>query len=413
MNQKLENQEIRADNSDNISTESSGTMNQANTSRHTGADNAHANQMESNRQGINCPHIISGPELMSLELPPPVCIVPGLISQGLTLLAGKPKIGKSWFCLNLAHALANGGQFLGEIAVNPQKVLYIALEDNPRRMQSRLRKMLGDQPVSPQIHLAFRWPRIDQDDLGTLEDWLSDNPETQLVIIDTLVRIRGGNKNSGTYDKDYNMIFKLKTLADNRQIAIVVVHHLRKTRSEDIFDMVSGTNGLTAAADSVALLLGERWEKDAVLQLSSRDLEDKELELHFDSETQSWVMLGQADEYRLTPERQEVVNFLREQGGPVKLDVIARALNKERTNISNLLKVLVEQGLVERPKYGFYQIRNGTSETSGTVEDSETNVGIESSAASENSEISESADHSPSVLSQVSGKLVKLVKMFT
>jgi hypothetical protein len=313
-------------------------------------------------------HIFTDIDITSTEYQPPCWIVPGLLPEGLTVLAGKPKIGKSLLSLNLSTSVSKGGIALGQAAVEQKDVLYLALEDNPRRIQARILPILQGSPPSGRLHFAFTWPKMDGTGLEELDRWLDRHPNTGLVVIDTLARIRGSKRNGSTlYDADYDDICRIKSIADHHHITIILLHHLRKAGADDILDLVSGSTGLTAAADTVAVLNRERARADAILYITGRDVEDSELALRFDDTSASFVLMGNADEYRISKERQEILAQLRSFSGPVKLKDLTASLNKQPNNVRKLLKGLIEQGLVEQPNYGQYCLagRSGESGESG------------------------------------------------
>jgi len=175
-----------------------------------------------------------------------------------------------------------------------------------------------------------------------------------MVIIDPLLRIQASDKKGSSLGSDYKQIAELKAIADEYKIAIVVVHHLRTTKSDDVFVLVSGSVGVTAAADNVILLTRERFQKHGVLSISGRDQEDQQFALEFDSDSGSWLLMGETAGIALSPERQELVDLLMKAKEPMQLKDIAESLGKEKSNISNLLKELKKQGIVEKPKTGKY-----------------------------------------------------------
>jgi RecA-family ATPase len=317
---------------------------------------------------IQTQQIITDIDIMSTEYQPPCWIVPGLLPEGLMVLAGKPKIGKSMLSLNLSVSISTGGVALGQVSVEQKDVLYLALEDTPRRIQDRISPILKGSPPSGRLNFALSWPKMDGTGLEELDRWLDGRPDAGLVVIDTLARIRGSKRNGSTlYDADYDDICRIKSIADQHHITIVLVHHLRKAGADDILDLVSGSTGLTAAADTVAVLKRERARADAILYITGRDVEDKELALRFDDSSASFVLLGAAEEYRISKERQEILEQLRSAGGPAKLKDIAAALNKQSNNVHKLLGGLVDQGLVDQSDYGQYCLasRSGESGESG------------------------------------------------
>lgn len=314
------------------------------------------------------PETFTASVLMSRIFPEPRWVVPGYLPEGLTLLAGRPKMGKSWLALGLALAVASGGAAFGKIRVEPGEALYLALEDTPRRLKKRLEMMLHGEPAPDGLHLATAWPRLDQGGLQQLEAWLDNHPEARLVIVDTLQKLRPPHDGSrGLYEQDYAALAGLKALADRHGAAALVVHHLRKGVSEDPLEEVSGTTGLTGAADSVWVLRRDRGRMDAMLFSTGRDIEEHEAALEFDPSLGLWCLLGSAEEYRVSRERQQIVEVLRQAGEPLRPKDIADSLGKKEANIRFLLTKLVQEGTVRRVGYGQYTIPTHTTNSAITT----------------------------------------------
>ncbi len=310
---------------------------------------------------ISLPQTYTDLDLTCTEFPQPRSVVPGLISEGVVILAGRPKTGKSRFAEHLGQAVARGDKALGLIDVEQHEVLYLALEDTPRRVKSRLSIVPGT-PTN-RFHYSFAWPRVDQGGLEQLDNWLKDHPDTKFVIIDTLGKIRSRGQSRGTpYDRDYSDVSAFKKIADQFAVAIVLVHHLRKATADDYLDLVSGTTGITGAADTVAVLRRERMSSDASLFISGRDIEEQDLALHFDPSSCSWTILGQAEEYRLSKERQDILNVLKSAGRSWKLNEIATALGKKAPVVHKLLAGLIAAGFVEQPNYGHYKLHENSED---------------------------------------------------
>jgi len=202
-------------------------------------------------------NVVSATELMAIEFPKPRWIVPEIIPEGTTILAGKPKMGKSWLALGTSVAVAAGGIALGTKRVERGAVLYLALEDNPRRLQSRLKKLLPGGAAPEGLELATEWPRLGDGGLEALEAWLNTHPDARLVVIDTLAKFRAGQTGKNLYKEDYEAVEPLVELAAHHNVAVLIVHHLRKLGAEDPLDQVSGSMGLTGGADG-ALVLNPR-----------------------------------------------------------------------------------------------------------------------------------------------------------
>ena len=187
----------------------------------------------------------------------------GLLPAGLSLLAGASKAGKSWLCLWLCLQLARGGEIWGR-TTQPQTVLYLCLEDTYARIQGRLFRLTED-PVPSRLYFQTGSCAIGDGLELQIEKFLSQHPETGLVIIDTLQKVRTADPNNGAYASDYQDMSALKSLADRRGIGLLLVHHLRKQGASDPFQQISGSNGLMGAADTIWLLQRQRMSDTARL----------------------------------------------------------------------------------------------------------------------------------------------------
>jgi hypothetical protein len=236
--------------------------------------------------------------------------------EGLTLFAGKPKVGKSWLLLHAAFAVAEGGLTLGNAQCEQGNVLYAALEDNPRRLQSRLTKLFGTNDWPARLDFVCEMPRLTEGGLDFIKNWIEKAEHPRLVIIDTLAVVRPPNrKEQGTYDADYAAVKELRDLALKYGIAIILVHHLRKAEADDPFDTISGTLGLTGAPDSIMVI--KRDSGGTTLHAKGRDLIEIEKAIKFDAGTCTWVVLGEAGVIRRSTERSTIVEALGEPGaGP-------------------------------------------------------------------------------------------------
>lgn len=219
---------------------------------------------------------IDGETLMSKPLQPLNFVVDTLLSQGLHILAGSPKVGKSWLALWLAVTVAKGESVWG-MQVKQGTTLYLCLEDSQLRIQNRLFDVTEDAPDS--VHFCTE-SRILGDGLTEqLELFLNEHPDTVLVIIDTLQMIRGTTYDN-TYANDYRDLSVLKRLADVNGIAILLIHHLRKEKADDVFNRISGTTAISGAVDSsFTLVEKQRGSGRAKLSCIGRDIEYRELEL--------------------------------------------------------------------------------------------------------------------------------------
>jgi hypothetical protein len=233
--------------------------------------------------------------LLSTEYPPIKWVVPDLIGEGLTMLCGAPKIGKSWFVLGLSIAAAAGGRFLGSIQTMKTETLYLALEDTDRRIHNRLKK-LGASP-DDNLKITTQW----HDGYFGLETYLKEHKETGLVIVDTLARF-ANIEDMNDYSMTTAAMARLKRIADDLEIAIVVIHHAKKTgngkdNNMDWTEKALGSTGLTGATDSTILIdrdRGKETKNTAALYATGRDTGDIYRSLKLDLDCGGWTIIGKS-----------------------------------------------------------------------------------------------------------------------
>jgi DNA-binding transcriptional ArsR family regulator len=288
------------------------------------------------------------------EFPPPKWIVPGLVPEGLGILVGKPKTGKSFLALNIAASVSAGSTVLGE-RVERRRVLYLSLEDTFRRIKQRL-GMIGAIPTD-RLHFYTSWG-LGEKALEQLRLFLAHFQDTGLVIIDTLSRIRApvrGDTNS--YQEDYKFMTPIKTLADGKGVSILLVHHTRKQEADDWMDAASGTTGITGAADTILLLNRGRGEVDAVLSASGRDFQEREVALRFE-QSKGWIAMGPAGNYRDSVERQQILKAVKDMPPDVSANELAAITGKKSNTITRQLRALEKDGKIKRVRTGRYAMKN-------------------------------------------------------
>jgi hypothetical protein len=295
-------------------------------------------------------------ELMAVEFPDPKWAVPGLIAEGVTLLAGPPKVGKSWLSLNLGLSIASGTLALGTVPVQAGPVLYLALEDTPRRLQNRMRKVLAGQRAPAELTLDTYCPTMTAGGVDYIGGWLDENPDARLVVIDVFTKVRGkppAGTNSA-YEADYAAIGAIKRLADSYAVAVLLVHHVRKAASEDFLATVSGTNGLAGAADAVLVLERPRAQADGVLHVTGRDIEETDYALGFNPDIGTWTLHdGPVDELLMTDNRAAIARYVREYPGS-KPASIAHALGIVANTARQTCKRMAQDGQLRVEPGGAY-----------------------------------------------------------
>jgi RecA-family ATPase len=310
------------------------------------------------------------------------------LPEGASLLVSRPKLGKSWLLLELCIASAAGLLALGNLKPLHGDVLYLALEDNERRLQRRVDKILspfrGEWPE--RLRIATEWPRLNQGGLDDLTDWCQTASQPVLIAIDTLAKVRPPQKTGQTfYESDYAAMAGLHKLANERGIAVVAAHHDRKMAADDPFDTVSGTLGLTGAADTIIMI--KRTSAGTTFHVRGRDIEDGETAAQFDKATCRWSLLGAASEVHRSNLRSRVIAALKAAGQPLSTKEIMSAAEMENRNaIDLLLRKMVKDDEIERVARGRYAL---AAETNGKIGQKERLGGEHANFAKENGDLSD------------------------
>lgn len=290
--------------------------------------------------------------LLGMEFSPIKYVIPGYVAEGLSLLGGRPKLGKSWLALDFGIAVASGGKSLGAVC-DQGDALYLALEDNQRRLQDRLRVVLPKfkRPDMSRLSLLTEAPKIGAGLIEMLDEWRLSVPDPRLIIVDTLAIVRPPKgKNQDSYAADYEALSPLQRFASEHRLAIVVVTHVRKAEAEDPLEMISGTNGLTGAADSIMIL--NRTTDGPKLYGRGRDVEEVEKALRFDGGR--WSVLGDVDDVKRSGERKTIMEALASASGPMTPAEIATATGMKVSNVNYLLRKMVTAGEANKEGYGSY-----------------------------------------------------------
>ena len=310
---------------------------------------------------LDGPETISARDLIDLEIPPIKWAVDGLIAEGLTILAGKPKMGKSLMALNICSSVAKGTKALNFAECEEGAVLYLALEDVKRRLQSRLNTMfmidiLGGDSIPDNLHLAFEWKRMGQGGIKALKAKIESIPNIKMVVVDTLKMFRPAeSEKKSVYNQDYDPISALKKVADEYNVAVVVIHHLRKSAGEDIMDTLSGSFGLTGASDTNAVLeRSSASTAEAILHIAGRDVEAAEYALTFDPTLMSWNILGNAHEIMGTKRQQLILDAIKE--GCISQADVRKETGLKQSNVKKTFKKLLSLGKIRKTSHGEYEL---------------------------------------------------------
>jgi Bifunctional DNA primase/polymerase, N-terminal/AAA domain len=306
------------------------------------------------------PQTISAAELADKHIRPLVWVVGGLLPEGLVILAAKPKMGKSMLALGLAIDVASGELALGNLPVTQGSVLYLALEDGELRLKDRLEHQLAGKKAPPNLDFKIESPRMDQGGLAQVVDWLGDHPDAKLVIIDTLARFQAPPKRGNSvYLEDYGIAAALKQLADQHHIALLVIHHLRKDPGVDPLDEVSGSTGITGAADTILIMKRPRTNQfEARIFITGRDVEECELALQSDPASKRWSSGGPADGVDISAQRKAILDLLSREGRPMGPSEVASMLGRDTNVVKQLTFKMAKDGQLINRGGGLYEPSN-------------------------------------------------------
>lgn len=303
-------------------------------------------------------------EIMTTVYKPIEFVIDGLLAQGLYILAGAPKVGKSWLVLDMCLSISKGESVLGQKTLQGT-ALYLCLEDSYARIQNRLYE-LTDGPTE-MLYFSVMSDPIGGGLEEQIEGFVSEHRDLKIVFIDTLQMVRSDTDSS--YGSDYKELSVLKALADKLEIAIIVVHHTRKCKDIDPFNMISGSTGLSGCVDgSLVLIESKRGSRNAKLFCVGRDIENAEINLQFDSDLKKWIVTDEPSDCKskdniflaaLYVYLKKHIDFC---GTASKLVNVLKSVSDETFYPNRVTRDLVQNGYTLR-KYGidfqYKRTRNG------------------------------------------------------
>ena len=238
---------------------------------------------------------IPGKDLLTQPIEPLGFTIDAILPHGLFILAGSPKVGKSWLALDMCHAVASGGS-LWNYSAALGDALYLALEDNPARLQERLSKVSPgcDLDAPTDIHFATQASKLGNGLAEQITAFLDDHPQTKLIVIDTMQYIRNTGKFTGSYSGDYHDMDALREIISDRKLTLLLITHTRKTGDTDPINLVSGSTGLAGAVDGVFVLeKKKRVDNRAKLTIANRDTKSHRFDLQFDCLDCRWQFIAE------------------------------------------------------------------------------------------------------------------------
>jgi len=297
-------------------------------------------------------------DLKDKVFPPLKYVVPGYVPEGLFLFAGRPKLGKSWMVLDWCLSVAWGGTAMNSVRCEQGATLYCALEDNERRLQDRLARIIPD-PRTPWPRAFEYWTdmaRLDQGGEDQIREWIEQADNPRLVVVDTLAKVeRPRGKSEDAYASKHAALKGLHRIASDTGVAIVAVTHVTKSEyaSGDPFERITGSLGGIGTADTGGVL-----DRDAsgncTLYVRGRDIEEVESAVQFSKASCLWSVLGDASTVHVSVEREAILSAL--QGAALGPKEVADAAGLKHGSVKHTLRKMVEAGQVEKTTRGKYQL---------------------------------------------------------
>ena len=291
----------------------------------------------------------SGDALALAEFPDIKWAIPELIPEGLTILAGRAKSGKSWLALNIAVAVGLGDKALGNIECQKGDVLVLSLEDPPRRLAQRIKAVLQGREGPRNVEFFPAWPRMGDGGIEDIERWLAHHKSARMVVIDLWVRFcPERERGADIYREDYKALMPLKTLADKHHVAVVLLHH------ENKMGQIGGTVAMSGTPDTILTLKREKGDKHGILGVEGREVEGDDLALEFDGQTGTWIKLGSEADFRETEQRRQVLKALADFPQGVAPGPLAEHLGIKAVTMRSKLKRLLDSGKIVKYANGLY-----------------------------------------------------------
>lgn len=299
---------------------------------------------------------IDAEDLMALDFPPLRWFAAGLVCEGMGIVGGKSKVGKSWLMLNVAISIATGGNVFGYYEVPiPTKVLYCSLEDGPRRLKRRLSMIEHTANFKRNLKLSFKMPALEDGGTEYIMNHIKDGYE--VIIVDVMAHVEKSGKNGlRDYHEVYRQFAPLQALRSKYPFCLILVTHLRKTESEDIFNDLHGSVAYQGTQDTLWVLEKKYGEETANLHIRSKDQEDKIAELKFDG-AGVWSFVGEGEEHASSKIEDSIIRYLRDENGPQGIRDIMRGIDQERASYAAFkmrLSRMMSKGLVVRTDRGKY-----------------------------------------------------------
>ncbi len=307
--------------------------------------------------------VFSIPDICNMKIEPMKWVVQDVIPlEGVTMLVSPPKSGKSILAYNVVIENATKPKILNYFAAGSRfDTLYIDLEGTKRRTQGYVTNLLGSGvPFPPSVSVVYKWPCISGGGLSKLYDYATYHQNTKLFVVDTFGRIQVGTVSKTniaySYKRDVEDIDIFSRFCETMHVSVILIHHTKKTESDDWVSMVSGTYGISGSVDTLLLFKRRKGEFQATLSITGRDVEERQYKLNTNLRKQRINVIGEeTDEgIELTDTQRDIVLCLQAYGEPKSPKEISEMVGRSVGSVKRLLANMVEDGKIIRAGYGKY-----------------------------------------------------------
>jgi RecA-family ATPase len=296
--------------------------------------------------------IVNSQTILKTELEPLSWVLDGFLPEGFSVLAGRQKLGKSWLAMDWAVAVASGGLAMGRVQAHPGDVLYVDMENGQRRIKQRLQRLSGCEKQLAKLNWAYDRVPLNDGFLDAIDGWRTQVATPKLIVIDVLQRIKPPGSNRRTaYENDYACYAPLQSWAMENGVAILGLHHTRKGGAEDPLEALSGSNGLSAVADTTFVL--DRNAQGTTLYSRGRDAPEKEYAMSFDAGL--WSLKGDAPEVHLSEVALKIKAALFASQGPLGPSDVAERIGHDAGSVRQTLRRMADRGEIRKAARGKYE----------------------------------------------------------
>ncbi|MEW6215669.1 MAG: AAA family ATPase, partial [Nitrospirota bacterium] len=297
-------------------------------------------------------------DFLKIKYPKVKYLIQDILPEGLSILAGAPKIGKTFFALNMALSIASGTKTLGILQTEKTGVAYFALDEKDQFVQEKINSIIQAQGLThipDNFRLIFDINKMSEGGYEQITSYLDEHPDIKLLIIDTMGRIRKPAKLGNAYEQDVESIGQIQSICNKKNVSILLIHHLKKGRHEDYIENLSGSMGISGTVDTILHLDRGRGEQEGNLKVTGRLIkEEQDLAIKFHKDLLNWQILGNSTIYSQSKERQEIINLLLEEGTALKDKEIAEILGKSYDTIRKTTYRMYKDGLLVNVSRGKY-----------------------------------------------------------